>query len=311
MAQRDVIYTRMDLASHFYLYRRNWLAIFAITVLVAAVTYFAAARTGGEYGATLFLSIGTKQNAAVSTSFDDVQAADYFADTVQGWLKNPELLRRIEEKAQSGAQFSARKQEKQNLLITWESASEEEARRISQAITEELRQEIEKYNTETESGYTLALTGTTIAEAPSKNIIFLVLGLVAGLALGIALAYVYEFLFGVVSFRHQAEKILKKSSDETLKPGWKKRELGYLGARIKKMPHKSTLVLGVNTATDALARKLKGEAESSIFPEDAQDLTNDKNIVLVCRPGRTTWEDLEKILPLLPENYLLVTLYSQ
>lgn len=300
----------MDSSSHLYLYRRHWLSIAIITVLsVATVAIFTVVPNPSTHEGTLFLSIGVRQTQDMSTSYDDVQAADQFAETVQGWFKNPNLIGRIEERSGGKADLSARKQEKQNLIVSFDAVSEVQARQLADATIEELRSEIQAYNAETESNYTLALAHATITEEGTRAVLFIILAVILGIALGTGLAYLYEYLFGIASFRGQVEEVFGKKSDETITP--RAKSLTFLSALIAKLPHHKTLIIGITTSAKEIQEKLSKEPEVLTFPRDAEQMTDlhNRNIVVACKLGKSRLEDIQKIASFLPAEYLLVTIY--
>lgn len=185
----------MNIISNLQLYKRHWIGILFITTLstIVAVTVVAT-KDPSTHEATIFLSIGTKQTNNVSTSFDDVQAADRFTETVQGWFKNPDLLHRIEKATGQTVNLSARKQEKQNLIVSAPAIGENQATVIANTTIEQLRNDITQYNAETDSHYTLALTSITIEEQKAKLLIFGVVGFIFGLTFAIGLAHLWQFL---------------------------------------------------------------------------------------------------------------------
>lgn len=185
----------MNTLATLQLYKKNWIGILLITILSTVVAVsVAATRDPSTHEATLFLSIATKQNNNASTTFDDVQAADRFTETVQGWFKNPDLIHRIEQVTGESAHLSARKQEKQNLIVTLPAMGEEQATALANATIEELRNDINQYNSATKSQYTLALTSVTIQEQETKLLIFGVVGFAFGLAFAIALTHLWQIL---------------------------------------------------------------------------------------------------------------------
>lgn len=185
----------MNIQNTLQLYKKNWIGILLITILSTGVGIsVATTRNALTHEATLFLNIATKQGNNASTTFDDIQAADRFTETVQGWFKNPNLIHRIEESTGQPAHLSARKQEKQNLIITLPAINEEQARILASTTIEELRNDINQYNTETQSQYTLALTSVTIQEQENKTLIFAVVGFAFGLILALALAHLWQML---------------------------------------------------------------------------------------------------------------------
>lgn len=185
----------MNITSIIRLYKKRWIAILIVTFIgTAAALGIALTRDPSTHEATLFLSIGTKQINSSSSTFDDVQAADRFTETLQGWFKNPDLIKRIEEKTGESVSLSARKQEKQNLIVTLPAMSEEMADTIANITIQELKQDIQQYNASTGSQYTLALASVTIEEQKAKTLIFGLIGFVFGIVFALGLVHAWEFI---------------------------------------------------------------------------------------------------------------------
>lgn len=185
----------MTLLSQLQLYKKHWIAILFLSVLatVVAITV-ATTRNTSTYEATIFLSIAAKQSNSASTTFDDVQAADRFTETVQGWFKNPDLIHRIEEATGESAHLSARKQEKQNLIVTLPAMGENQATSLANTTIEQIRHDIDQYNTETNNQYTLALTSVTVQEQESKTVIFGMVGFIFGFIFALGFIHLWQVL---------------------------------------------------------------------------------------------------------------------
>jgi capsular polysaccharide biosynthesis protein len=170
------------------------LFITLITTTVAAIQGLNQAEF--KYETTVFLSIGHKYNAADGISaYETVHAADSFKETVQGWFRNPSFLERIFDEADASADLSARNQEKQNILITYNTKDKNTAEKIADSIKDNLVNEISAYNIPTRSEFTLALYDYNIADSPDRLVFFVLFGIFAGLFLGLFVSFTYEALF--------------------------------------------------------------------------------------------------------------------
>jgi capsular polysaccharide biosynthesis protein len=191
----------MNISSHLYLYKRKWISILLITLIALSTSIvYVVSSTPANFDATLFLSIGYKKDKEIGTSLDNVQAADHFSETVQGWLKNPDFIKRVHSDKYFLADLSASKQEKQNLVITFSTTSGDNADTIADSIVTELKKEIQNYNNKSGSEFQIAIQSVNITENNNKFLKIIIIGLLAGIIFGIALAYFYEFIFGKSSF---------------------------------------------------------------------------------------------------------------
>jgi hypothetical protein len=161
-------------------------AIIALTVITTALSVaFGMHFNKTSFATTAFLTLGAKQSVVLSP-LDTAQAADHFSELVQGWFKNPAMLNKIETQSGSKPDLNARKQEKQNLVITYKTATEEAAKKVSQAMEQVLKDEITNYNLQNNSEFTLTSFGAVTKENPMPLILFILAGLIGGFGVGFA-----------------------------------------------------------------------------------------------------------------------------
>lgn len=198
----------MLLLDYLKLIKRRWKAIVLIVAFAAVMTSaFALIKNKNIYKATIFLSIGVYEADTAKTSpknsiYENVQAADQFTETVQGWFKNPNFLQRIEEKTGTKISISAHKQEKQNLVVTFSNPSKQQAQKMGEVIQIELTGELNTYNKQTNTAFQLAIFGLNVNEEQVNLPLFIILGLFAGFALGIGIVYVYEYILKLSRLSH-------------------------------------------------------------------------------------------------------------
>ena len=168
------------------------IAIIAVITAIASIV-FGYGYLQHKYETTLFLSIGSITDG--NSILDNVEAADHFAETVQGWFKNPAFLKQVNKLSGIDAGLSARKQEKQNLIVTYKTLNDDDGKYIATAVNTSVEMEIKKYNQTTKSSFTLALFSSDTKELGDRTLFLAVFGLLIGLALGIALSFAYESLF--------------------------------------------------------------------------------------------------------------------
>lgn len=191
----------MQSDSYLLTVKRHWQKIFAITVLITATTLiFGYTYLKNIYTTTIFINIGVLQNQQQTANnqaniLDNIQAADQFSETVMGWFKNPNLLKRVEQESQNQVQPAARKQEKQNLIVTFNTNNEESAPKITQAIQNNLNKDIGSYNSRTNSQFQLTLFNAETEKTETHPLVLGLFGLILGLILGTIFSRIYEKLF--------------------------------------------------------------------------------------------------------------------
>ncbi len=304
----------MTILDYLGLTRRHWLAGVLLTGLVTICTVVLVQwKNNRPFETTVFLTIGTVQqaNSANSTSIDEiVQAADQFSETVQGWFKNPDFQKGI--RLIGSSEINVRKQEKQNLLITFSNKSGEQAQEMNNLLQSDLQKEIEKYNAATGSKFILAIYEVDYEQKTLPLLFFLLVGLLGGLAIAPFALYGYEYLFQKVSSSSQASDIFKKQPLEKLSniKNVKPHELDFLSAYLNKIG-KDIQFIGagseINSEIDTLMAALKhNKVEGLKFPKESGKIKTQAHHVIVCLLGKTSTDDLQKIQVLLPSTFDLL-----
>jgi len=193
----------MNVIQHIKLYKKHWKAIFGIIIItMISSALFAMTKDKVQYNSTLFLTIGNQQ-AQESTGYEELQAADQLTETLQGWFRNPAFIKEIEEKSKIPANLSARKQEKQNLLITFTSKNEENAKKVAKTTISQIEKKLDQYNEAMHSSFKVALSSTITEKKETKVIIYIIIGLILGSILAIGSTYLYELIFNSITVHNK------------------------------------------------------------------------------------------------------------
>lgn len=197
--------------------RRRLLPLFVVAILAAVLSVgYTLKYDKGNQGAMIFVTLGLVVQEDVPASYfitnEEHNVIDQFTETVQGWLFNPAFLRKVNEATNESAgydvELSARKQEKQNLLITAMVPQGSKVSWASAAVVSTLEEEIEAYNMATNSNFVLALhSSTSLESAPSYALNAAVFILLSLLVL-VLLFLLREYLARRVSFAFQVEAIV-------------------------------------------------------------------------------------------------------
>lgn len=200
-----------ELLSFLRRHRRIIALFIMVGLLLGAVYTFY--RDRGERGATLFftigLDLGDDPELANFMSNESQNIVDQFTETVQGWLVNPDFINQVTALYNTDLNFSSRKQERQNIVVSLSVSPESEPHHAAEAVLFIIGQQIKAYNEATHSRFVIPLSSiTSYQEVPAwiPNILTggLLFAVVSILALGL-----WEYLNRRVTFGFQAESILK------------------------------------------------------------------------------------------------------
>lgn len=285
----------------------------ALSVLVVAATMSLVLwKNTAPYETTIFISIGNNQNSALDqeSAYENVQAAEHFSETVQGWFKNPKFQERI--KMNSSSEMNARKQEKQNLVVTFSSERAEEGQLGSEKLKNELEKEISGYNSGTNSDFQIAVYTFDTKHKPLSFALFLIISIIGGLVLASFALYGYEYLFEKVTTSAQAAEILERQPVDklpSLSP--KKKDVGFLSAHLSRREGKNIQIVGAGVDAGKLTKSLDrlGHGKSLhtvIFPEESDKIAHDGLQLVVCVLGKTSLDDLRKLKTLVSASFDLL-----
>lgn len=307
------------MTSSFSFIFRKWKHILILTLFGTFITaFFGFYQKPTDIDGLIFISLGVNEMHYPSlspTALESVQAADQFTESVQGWFKNPSFIKNIENEIKKSVGISARKQEKQNLIITFRAPNEIEAQTISQIILSKLEKEIIKYNKKTNSNFQIALSSTTTQPIGFNMLVYILVGFAGGMILAIILAYLYENLAGFVTNEKEIKEIFKKEILEKLPSKIQDKKNSFLYAYLEKINPQHIIIVGVNFSpqkiNDILKKKITGKKCSALaFPDEVSRLENSDNFhVILCRLGKTRLEDMKKIHRLINEPFEIVILY--
>ncbi len=189
------------------LIKRN-LLIFIIALLIAlAGSLYWSNNKQSSFHTTIFTTIA---NQSDSSSQENEQASTYFGETLMGWFRNPAFLEKIYTAANSHGSLSAHKQERQNLIIEIDAASESTNHKLAEAALAILETEIENFNQKTENKFTLLNLGTTTYQNPIKNTLFIFASILGVLLVTLFGIIILEALQGKISLPIQVNSIFKK-----------------------------------------------------------------------------------------------------
>ena len=138
--------------------KRNFIIITTFTVIALIISVYWINRQQSSFHTTIFTTIA---NQSTSSSEENEQASTYFGETLMGWFRNPAFLEKIYNQADTEGDLSAHKQERQNLIIEIDAASELKNNKLAKSTLKTLELEINNFNQETENQFKLLNLGIT------------------------------------------------------------------------------------------------------------------------------------------------------
>jgi len=309
----------MTFLDYLALLRRHWIAATIIT-LVVTISAMALVwiKNTQPFETTIFFSIGNEQNQNNNDSniYDEVEAADAFSQTVQGWFKNPQFIEKLATESNVKTDISSRQQEKQNVVVTYSSSNEEQANTMAKTIKNELSKEIQIYDANTNDKFTLALFEIHTEKKPLSLMLFLLIGLLGGAVVAFFALYGYEYIFQRIISSSQITEIFNKSAIEKFpNVNVSKEKLSYLGAYIAKTETKNIQLIGINADTTPFSKNLeKIIANKTIhtvnFPQESNKIFPQNYCIAICILGKTTISDLRKFQSLIANSFDLIIIES-
>lgn len=144
------------------------LGLTAVAVFLGAVAY-EGHFVSTENQAIAFVTIGLDQSKLPTevSSYEIQRAVEHFSDVVLGWTVEPGFAKDFAQAVGEQYSFSARRQEKENLLFTVTGPVETEGPAIT--FVSLIKERLGEYDAATNSGYTVALERETLVTATQSN----------------------------------------------------------------------------------------------------------------------------------------------
>ncbi len=199
----------MELKEYIKIIKKKAKLILTIGVVVAVSALLFSVFKPIKYETSLSLFINkNKTQQTDDFKYDGyyaLQAGEVIADSVQQWLKSPETVDAIYQKARIDPsfkniksytkKFNAKKMSAQYVEVKFESDSKEEAGKISSAVAEVIKDKIKNLeeNSEEELSFSIESENPIIVESKPNVFLNAIIGLVSGLFFGVFIAFGKEY----------------------------------------------------------------------------------------------------------------------
>ncbi len=199
----------MELREYIKVIKKNIKIILAIAVLVTVSSYIFSTTRPITYETSLSLFI-TKEGTQETDNFKydgyyALQASEIFADTIQEWMKSPEMVNEIYKDAgidpnfknikSFTKKFKAKKMSPQYAEISFKTTSRADAGKISSSVIKVINSKTKKLqeNSKEEISFKIESGAPVIMESRPDAFLNMIIGLVSGLTLGIFYVFTKEY----------------------------------------------------------------------------------------------------------------------
>jgi len=200
----------MELKEYLKIVKKNFKLIIIIGIITAVSAFAFSVAQPVKYETSLSLSI-IKDKTQITDDFKyngyyALQTSEIIANSIEQWLKSPEIVDAIYRKAEINQdfediksytkKFTAKKMSSQYVEVKFKSDTREEAERISTATVEIINNKTEKLKeiSEQEVSFSVSSENPVIVESKADVFLNSIIGLVSGMALGIFVVFLRRYL---------------------------------------------------------------------------------------------------------------------
>ena len=302
----------MELLYFFSVVQRNFLKILIGGIICGLLgILFATLIQKPAYSTTIIFQTTAKVDQTQGKDVDPLsyfEAGDRFSEAILGWFRNPIIFDGIAKRVEGmdggtlAKIFSIRRQEKQNINITYKVESEEKAKKLEEAIVSYMKEQVATINKQSNSAYDLVNLDYKIEKIEPSKVMTGGYAFAFGIILFILFVFIYELAIGVVMYKDQVEQIL--GTKIVGKIG--KNDSAFLASYIKeRAPHASLIGLGiplddiVKNTKSFLEKSLNTKSEVTLTayqsPDYSKGLHDKGEIILFVKPGVTKLRDIRNI----------------
>lgn len=203
----------MNIQDHLKLaYRNKYLIIITTLACVLSGYFFYINQSSNHYETNQLISFAIqnqKPSVSDSSPYENLEAADQITESIQGWFISPAFLNELQQQTTLNYSIKARKQEKNNLLITFNSENQLNAQKYSEQILKSLQNRLDQYNQKSDLRINAAITESQTNTKNSNPILYLSLGFLIGLIVSYLASLSWEKLGNFTNTAEEVEAILK------------------------------------------------------------------------------------------------------
>ena len=200
----------MELKEYIKIIRKNFKLILSMAIITGISAFLFSVIQPLKYEVSLSLFVNKdKTQETDDFKYDGyyaLQAGEIITNSVVEWLKSPEIVNSIYQKAGVAydfkniksytKKFTAKKMSAQYVEVKFKTNNEENAEKISSAVVEVIKSKVKNLgeNSEQELSFLVENEKPVIIESRPNAFLNLIIGLVSGFVLGIFIVFGKEYL---------------------------------------------------------------------------------------------------------------------
>ncbi len=283
--------------------RRRYFLFFFI--LISGIISFLYVQNTNKpyYQNTIFISFSSNLSDESNLPYilNPIETTDYFTESVQGWFLSPGLNNRINSNLEQKISLSSIKQEKQNLLLTYQ--TEQQSTENPEIIKQELEKDLSKFNSISDLDFSISLYDFHQQEIKPNLFKSLIIYIILSIVIGYLLALAYELVFRKLNSKDQIKQIFRKdiyacyksSKDFKLNNNFLLQKLkndleNYNALEIFNLTNSPKF--GIETISKA---KLFDKIVSIDIPKELEKINPKAPTLIITQMGFTNLHDLEQL----------------
>lgn len=279
----------MNIKEFIKLILRNKVSILICILLCTISGYFYAEKKQQHViNSNIFITFSIK-NSLNSSSDENLQASDQITETVQGWFKDPALINEIKDQSKLNFGIIAKKQEKNNLQISYDSNDLVSAQIFEKQIINSLKTRIDSYNQNSDFLVKIGLENGFHQAIGNITNIYLLLSSLIGLILGIIIAYFYEISSDKFLSRSEIKNSITYSHENS------KLILSLLNSKKSNKIQFIQLFPKTNTSTKSFYKELSLKEKEIIIIDKNIDQLREQDSIFLVSLGKTTKTQYESV----------------
>lgn len=215
----------MELREIFQIIKRKFILIIVIVALSLGGSYYFSINSGNKYDSSSILTIQAnreKTDQYQYGGFYSIQASDLFINTIIGWIKSPNIVAEIFEKADIpfddsqidslGKEIYAKKVPPQNIMLVITDSQSIRSKKIIESTISLIKEKTSQLALVANSSANFEIVSSDPITTTNKpNGLFnMAVALIASLILSIIIIFVIEYLSPTVNSSQKIKSIFKK-----------------------------------------------------------------------------------------------------
>lgn len=171
------------------------ITLISTIIFCAIIGGFVATRYGTAHlENSIFIDVSVQDKFQKTSAYENLEAADQITESIQGWIIDPSFQDAVNKASSTNLAILSKKQEKNNLVISFKSTDEGTSATLGEKINQQLQKRIQEYNTN--SDLLIFTNDQPLQTTPkgSQMVPYIVISAAAGLFLGLILIALFHDL---------------------------------------------------------------------------------------------------------------------